>query len=135
VALNVEIKHRRAGIDRLVTSLLEHLSDRPRVLLSSFDWTLLATLRRSRHDLPLAPIGSRRPHALLNAAESLGAATIHCHRRLAFEDFFVAARTGGWYVLVYTINDPSLARSILDRGAAGIFTDRPGAMLASLGLR
>jgi glycerophosphoryl diester phosphodiesterase len=130
--LNLEIKHRRAGVERLAERLLGALGERPRVLVSSFDRAQLSTLRRLRPDLPLAPIGRERPHELLRAAESLGAATVHCHRRLAFADFVSAARAGGWPVLVYTINEPALAASLFERGVAGVFTDRPGDLLAAL---
>ncbi len=133
--INLELKRDRADDALLIERLLATVCDRPRLLVSSFDWDLLARLRRERPNLPRAPIGSRRAHELLRAAEELDATTIHCHRRLAFDDFLSATRAGGWPVLVYTINDPTLASSIFDRGASGIFTDRPGGMLLDLGLR
>ena len=132
VPLNIEIKHRRAGRERLRDRLLEAIEERPRVLLSSFDWDLLSVIRRVRPEALLAPIGDRRPHDLLRAAESLRAATIHCHRRLAFGDFIAAARAGGWPVLVYTIDDPAFAAKLFERGVAGVFSDRPGQMIAAL---
>ena len=132
--LNLELKHRRAGIERWCEHLPEALGERPRLLISSFDQELLEALRHKHPGLPLAPIGSRQPHDLLRAAEALDAASIHCHRRLAFADFITAAQTGGWPVLVYTINDPRLARSLFERGVAGVFTDAPGELLSALDL-
>lgn len=134
VALNVELKRRRADPDRLCESLLSTLGDRSRVLISSFDWELLEVVRRSRPDADLAPVGRSGPHELLRAAESLEAATVHCHRRLAFDDFVSATRAGGWPVLVYTINDAELAGTLFDRGVAGVFTDRPGELMRTMDL-
>ena len=130
--LNVEIKHSQADTERLCERLLAVLGDRPRVLFSSFDWDLLAALEAHHPAAAIAPIGSRRPHEVLRAAESLDAATVHCHRRLAFGDFIAAARVSGWPVLVYTVNDAGLAAALFERGAAGVFTDRPGALRAEL---
>ncbi len=132
--LNIELKHRSAGVERWCERLPGVLGERPHILVSSFDWGLLEALRRDRPGWHLAPIGSRRPHQLLRAAETLDAASVHCHRRLAFADFISAAGAGDWPVLVYTINDPRLARSLFDRGAAGVFTDAPGELLSALGL-
>jgi glycerophosphoryl diester phosphodiesterase len=36
-------------------------------------------------------------------------------------------------VLLYTVNDPTRARELLDAGASAIFTDVPDAILAALG--
>ena len=132
--LNLELKRRRADAALWPDRLLEELGARPRVLVSSFDWELLASIRRDAPDMPLAPIGARKPHDLLRAAERLGAATVHCHRRLAFGDFFTAAGSSGWPVIVYTVNDARTARDLFARGAAGVFTDFPGALLEELDL-
>lgn len=134
IPLNLELKHRRAGVERWCERLPGVLGERPHLLISSFDWELLEALRHDRPGLHLAPIGSRRPHKLLRAAETLGAASVHCHRRLAFADFISAAGASDWPVLVYTVNDPHLARSLFERGAAGVFTDAPGELLSVLDL-
>lgn len=132
IPVNIELKRAKAEIDSMVAATVESLADRSRVIVSSFDRDLLASLRRARPTSQIAPIGSRRPHDLLRAATRLGATAVHCHRRVAFGDFVSAAETEGWPVLVYTINDPAQARQLFDRGVAGIFTDRPGAIREEL---
>lgn len=132
--LNLELKRRRADAALWPDRLLEELDGRQRVLVSSFDWELLASLRRDAPEILLAPIGSRKPHDLLRAAERLAAASVHCHRRLAFGDLFTAAGASGWPVIVYTVNDARTARGLFALGAAGVFTDFPGALLEELDL-
>lgn len=133
VPLNLELKRRGADLGRWVESLASVVGERQNLLLSSFDWDLLEVVRRALPERPVAPIGSRQPHALLQAAERLEAWSVHCHRRLAFDDFLSAARTSRWPVLVYTVNDVALGRSLVERGVSGLFTDAPGRMLAALG--
>lgn len=132
--LDLELKRRDADLDTWTDRLLPLIADRRRTLISSFDWELLASIREAGPGTHLAPIGSRRPHDLLRAAENLDAATVHCHRRLAFDDFFRAAGASGWPALVYTINDARTARDLFARGAAGVFTDFPGRLLEELDL-
>lgn len=134
VPLNLELKRRRADRRRWCESLLPLLADRPLVLVSSFDHALLATLRAAAPKLPLAPIGSRRPHELLRAAESLDAASLHCHRRLAFSDLIAAAGLHDWPVLVYTVNEAAFATELFARGVSGVFTDKPGELRTALDL-
>ena len=132
VPLNLELKRRRADTSIWLESLLPAITARPRTLVSSFDHALLRAIRVAEPGRQLAPIASRGPHELLRAAEEIGAATVHCHRRVAFGDFVTAAATSGWPVLVYTINDAGAARDLFGRGVAGVFTDRPGELRAEL---
>lgn len=133
VPLNLELKCRRADPDVWAECLAVSLGKRGNLLISSFDWDLLESVRRAMPERAVAPIGSRQPHALLRAAERLDAWSVHCHRRLAFTDFIAAASASRWPVLVYTVNDVALGLDLVDRGAAGLFTDAPGRMLTALG--
>lgn len=134
VPLNLELKRETADPGRWADVLSETLGGRGNVLLSSFDWALLEEVRRAFPGTPVSPIGSRKPHDLLRAAERLDAWGVHCHRRLAFSDFVDAASASRWPVLVYTVNEAASARQLFERGVAGVFTDAPGRMLAELGL-
>jgi len=133
VPLNLELKRRRADIGRWTEVLGDGVAGRENLLLSSFDWELLESVRRAMPGRPVAPIGSRQPHALLRAAERLDAWSVHCHRRLAFDDFISAAGASRRPVLVYTVNDIELGRELIERGVAGLFTDSPGRLLGALG--
>jgi glycerophosphoryl diester phosphodiesterase len=133
VPLNLELKRRRADPARLVERLAVTVSGRPRLLVSSFDWPLLETVRRALPDVPLAPIGGRHadPAALVDAAAALDAWSVHCRRSLATARLVAAA--GGRPVLAYTVNEPAAARRLFDRGVRGVFTDFPGRLRAGLG--
>lgn len=47
--------------------------------------------------------------------------------------FFAAARSRGLHVDVWTVNDAEQMRTLVDRGVAGIITDRPDLLLEVLG--
>jgi glycerophosphoryl diester phosphodiesterase len=127
--LNLELKRRRASRERLSAALLPAIAasgGRERLLVSSFDWPLLALLRARAADLPLAPLAESDPKALLAAGRELAAASLHCHRGLATRTLVAAARRDGRPLLAYTVDEPKVARRLFAVGVAGVFTDRPG---------
>jgi glycerophosphoryl diester phosphodiesterase len=131
VALNLEIKSRLHAVDDLLTALEPVFEQQRPVLVSSFDWGLLAELRRRRKDLPIAPIARFRADELLEIGERLEAFSIHAHRDLAPELLGQAAPRRR-PVLVYTVNDHEEARRLVFSGATGVFTDSPGPIASAL---
>lgn len=132
--LDLELKRRSAEPVAFAEALAGVLAGRPNLLLSSFDWGLLAEVERRLPGCPLAPLGDRAPRSLLAAARELGAAAVHCHRRIARGPLIEGAAAAGLPVLVYTVNQPSVARRLLERGVAGLFTDFPGRLRRRLAL-
>lgn len=132
--LNLELKRRRAAPEALLARLAAVLGGRGRVLLSSFDRELLAAAGERLSRFPRAPIGRRDGEELLAAGEALGACSLHCHRRLASAELARRAAAAGRPLLAYTVNRPATARELFARGVAGIFSDRPGRLLAALGI-
>jgi len=132
--LNLELKRRHAPVDRLASRLARAVSRDGRVLVSSFDWTLLEAVRREAPTLALAPLGGSTadPAELAETAATLSAWSIHCRDSLADEALLSAASDAGRPVLVYTINEPDAARRLFDRGVAGVFTDFPGRLRRQL---
>ncbi len=129
--LNVELKRRHARPQAFAERLAVALSDRPRILLSSFDWRLLEAARAVLPDRPVAPLGNESGPDLLEAAARLDAWSVNCHHDLADHELIEGANRP---VLVYTVNDHDQARALFDRGVAGVFTDIPGALRRELGL-
>lgn len=124
--LNLELKRRRADPTVLAASLAEAVAGRDRLLISSFDWPLLAEVRRQLPQIPLAPIGGRSadPRALVATAIRLDAWSVHCHQRLVEHELVASA--AGLPVLAYTVNDLAEAQGLFALGVAGVFSDFPG---------
>jgi glycerophosphoryl diester phosphodiesterase len=132
VPLNLEVKCRLAAPETLLDALEPLLDRRGDLLVSSFSWDLLAALRRRRPGQPVAPLARRHAAVLLAAGERLGAFSLHCRDTLAGRELVRAATAAGRPLLAYTVNEAGRARTLLDRGVAGLFTDRPGALRAQL---
>ena len=141
--LNLELKRydRRVGPARMVDALAAALRGRRQILVSSFDWPLLAAVRRRMPRTPLALLAGRRAEwpEVVERARRLDAFSIHLHRHLA-----ASLGRGGELdrpdaeerpLLAYTVNRLAEARGLLDRGLAGLITDRPGEMRRGLARR
>jgi glycerophosphoryl diester phosphodiesterase len=130
--LNLELKRRLAAADDLIQSLASTTGHRGQLLVSSFDWPLLAAVRRALPHLPLAPLTSRDPTALIDTARELEAFSVHCHHRVIDSTAIRRASEQDLPTLVFTVNRPAEARSLLAIGASGLFTDTPGALRTAL---
>lgn len=124
--LNLELKRYGADREALVSALDREIAGREQLLLSSFDWDLLALVRQRLPGRPVAPIAKEAADALLDAARELEAYSVHCDWRMARHNLVHQARAAGRPTLVYTVNQPDLARRLLARGVSGLFSDHPG---------
>ncbi|MCZ6726958.1 MAG: glycerophosphodiester phosphodiesterase [Acidobacteria bacterium] len=124
--LNLELKRRLADPAVLAARLAEAVASRDQLLISSFDWLLLAEVRRWLPKLPLAPLGGRsaNPRELIATAVLLDAWSVHCSRTLVDHELMelAAARP----VLTYTVNELAEAQELFALGVAGVFSDFPG---------
>jgi glycerophosphoryl diester phosphodiesterase len=104
--------------------------------LISFSTAVVAAAKRELPDRPaywvaeLHPDRADRPRTveeLVAVAKSCGADGLDLSADTAITAEFVrAANAAGLPVYVWTVNDPVLARRMIDAGVAGIATDRPG---------
>jgi glycerophosphoryl diester phosphodiesterase len=100
-----------------------------RVLLSSFDPTLLTPLRRTR--LPYALITAGHADQSLQRAIALGCAAWHPWHRFATPRRIQAAHQAGLRVHAWTVDRPSRARVLAHLGVDGVFTNHPRRLRAS----
>jgi len=133
--VNVELKRYVASRRRIADAILEQIADRPTILVSSFDWLLLRALAERAARLPVAPLTDRDPGGVLAAADTLGAWSVHVHRRVVDDALIAAARRAGRPVLVYTVDDGVAARRLFGQGVSGVFANDPGRLLRALGER
>jgi len=129
--VNVELKSAGLGDPRLaaaVARLVTALRAEERVLVSSFDYTLLAAFRLLS---PRVPVG------LLFAADqrwalrdrlgaALGPVAVHPERILATDERLAAWRRRGLAVNVWTVDDPAEVARLARAGAAAIISNVPG---------
>jgi glycerophosphoryl diester phosphodiesterase len=128
--VNVELKSR--GGDLRLASAAARVVARAgaggRVLVSSFDWSLLVAFRIAA---PAVPVGLLfdGDHAwrlrLAGAIRLMGPSAVHPERRLLTPARARAWGERGLAVNVWTVDDPGEARGLAALGAAGIITNVP----------
>jgi glycerophosphoryl diester phosphodiesterase len=128
--VNVEIKDLRDSpghrhVVRGVVSLIDTLSLRDHVVVSSFNHEYLEEARRLDPLLRLGVLTSRRLREPWRILQRLGAFSYHpAVSALAPGEARAIAREG-FHVLVWTVNDVPTCLRLMDEEVRGIFTDFP----------
>jgi glycerophosphoryl diester phosphodiesterase len=122
VGINVELKGAGTG-ERLAEFLTGQ--QRPDVLVSSFNRPELSAFRNRCPQANVAPLFSRWHPGIWEIAARFRAWSVNLNTRLATRRRIEDAQNRGYRVLVYTVNDLDLARSLVDAGVHGVFTDHP----------
>lgn len=124
--LNLEVKEPRAGL-----AILELLRSFPHAdaVISSFDYGVLARLRRAAPELPLAMLQESGDwHRGVARAEALRAAAFHPHVDLVSRPLLAVCRRLQLPVFAWTVDAPARARALARMGAAGLFTNDPAGL-------
>lgn len=137
LAANIELKPdeaQGAATARAVLAVLrtEWPCTRPRPLLSSFDWSALATLLAEDAAWPRGLL-IRNPHQpdWHAWATRVGAAAVHCGARGLDYAGVETLQAAGLPIAVYTVNDARRGQSLWKWGVSAIFTDDPPRLLAT----
>jgi len=129
LAANVEIKcdpgDATVAADVLVRLLEKEWHAASPPLISSFHHEALFAVHERSRSLPIGVLVKTLQEDWRGAMDRLNAATLHVGDRNLSEADLVYAVSEGCEVGVYTINTGARARTVLDWGAAGVFTDRP----------
>ncbi len=138
IPFNVDIKQPGRDIAERVVALIRRLGATERVVLASFHFRTLLTVRRLGYEgrtgmaqpevaaLRLSP--ERAFRALPYTGQMVQIPTEAGPIRLATPGFIAKCHRLGLHVDFWTINDPDQARKLLALGADGIMTDDPAAI-------
>jgi glycerophosphoryl diester phosphodiesterase len=137
--LNLELKAttQPQGLIAGMARLLRHAAVRARVLVSSFDASLLARLRQAQPDVALALLCRARtpwPSALTRAVR-LGCTAFHPHVSVVTPTLITRTRAAGLRLHVWTVDEPRTARRLAQWGVQGLFTNTPDRIRKALGVR
>ena len=127
--LNIEVKANAAA-----EAVLREVSMRPSLhwAISSFDWDVLRFIRREDDRAELQPLTIGATDAALACAVEVGAHQLNLYNAAVDEDivaFLRECKLGAW---VWTVNDPARAADLVRWNVAGICTDDPARLQASL---
>jgi len=102
-------------------------------LLSSFAYESLLEARELAPELPLGLLLEDDPADWRDQAARVGAVSVNCWDKKLTEGWARAIKGAGYGLLVYTVNDVTLANRLLGWGVDAVFTDAPARLLAGIG--
>jgi glycerophosphoryl diester phosphodiesterase len=121
--LNLEIK---AASPEKVVDFIHRSGISDRVIVSSFDHTLLGKMRQLDSGLPIGLLIDREPwKKAFQQAARLGAVSLNAPSKRATEDLMAQAHQKGLKVYLYTVNDPVEMIRLVGMGVDGLFTNYP----------
>jgi len=128
VMLNIELKGTQTAIPTIALldtyfSKGEWTSDK--ILISSFNWDELRTLRKQDALLPIAILTEDDPLDAIPIGLELGAVALNpAHTSLTLENVS-KIKKAGFKLYPWTVNDPDAIAKIIALGVDGIITDFP----------
>jgi len=122
------------GIEIKILFTLSHYERLDRTILSSFDYRCLGRVRELAPEATVGLIfGAGVQDDPFQAAQRLGADSIHVQKELASRHFFERAWQDGLDVYVWTVNDCSEIERFVSMGVQGLISDFPNRLRKLLG--
>ena len=125
---NVEIKpsagHEAETGRKVAREARELWSGKSQPLLSSFSIAALEAAREAAPELPRGLLVVAPPGDWPALLARLGCVSLHCSRRYFTPRLLDEANAAGVPLLLYTVNDPEDAATLLKQGVTALFTDR-----------
>ena len=134
IAVNIEIKHEsvtnevEGGIVDKTLALVKAAGMENEVIFSSFDYRVMEHLNILAPNIPKALLyeseqsGDLLPSQLV---EKYAVDAFNCSYRLLSEEWIEDLNSNNIPFFIYTVNDESLMKQIIEAGAKGIFSDKP----------
>jgi glycerophosphoryl diester phosphodiesterase len=102
--------------------------DRGGLLISSFSRAALARARDVAPERPRGLLVWDRVATMIEDAAALDCVSIHCAHQHLTAAMARAVKQAGYTLVVYTVNDPVLARQLIEWGVDTIITDDSGTL-------
>lgn len=97
----------------------------PKPLISSFDWTLLQSIRASLPEYPVGYLSGYCTEEMIDEIAALHNAALHCDHEGLSSEILDYAKAKNVPILAYTVNDPVEASRLLKQGVFALFSDDP----------
>ena len=125
--VNLELKrtHRATALIQRLIQCLRWTRSLRRVLVSSFDPSLLARLHATQPRIAKALLCRQDPKQAVRQAIALGCVALHPHKSLVSPALVVQAHAAGLRVSVWLVDRLDEARRLLRMGVDGLFTNVP----------
>lgn len=127
--INIEIKdiHDSFSDNEVVSEILKEINDsgtHELILLSSFRHEYLPLCKKMQPVIPTAALVEKKhPKNLIKYLKSLNVDAYHFNDKLVDKKTVDILRDAGFYVNIYTVNNPARRQQLFDMGINGVFTD------------
>lgn len=134
ILLNIEIKPESvtdsadAGIEHRVCELVELYEMQEQVLISSFDYRVLKRVKNINPVIKTGLLYNRKKSGELSPVDLVQiyrTFSFHCNRWQIRKKWIMDLGEMGVPVYVYTVNGRRSMKSLIKKGVAGIFSDKP----------
>ncbi len=136
LTINVEIKsnsRKTTGCEQVVADKIRHFGLQSSVIVSSFDPLVLRRFRRIMPDVPIGFLYDRdTPRWLHPLMFGLKHEARHPHYTMIDTDFMTWAKTRGYRVNTWTVNEVEQARKLREMGVDILISDHPGVIRKAL---
>lgn len=131
---NLEIKPSGCDPVRLCQEVAKEL-DRAKklpILLSSFDDSAVAEIRRLLPDMPCGWLLETLPDNWHDGYSQLGASALHIDHKALDPEKAAEIVAANVPLVCYTVNDPARAKELFGWGVTSVITDDPAKMIAAI---
>ncbi len=134
IAVNIEIKteavsdNARGGVVDKSVQLVREAGVEAEVIFSSFDYRVMEHLEELAPEIPKAILYEKSQSGELTPSELVKKYKVdafNCSHRQLSEAWVNDLRANDIPFFIYTVNDEQLMKSIIEKGATGIFSDKP----------
>ncbi len=127
--INLEIKdlHNYFNDEEVVSIILNEINNfdvENLILLSSFRHAYLQLCKQKLPNIPTAAlVANKHPDSLLEYLKSLEVDAYHFNDKLVDYTTIKKLRDAGFYLNIYSVNDPIRAKELFDMGVNGVFNN------------
>ena len=127
--INIEIKdlHNSISDKEVISIILDEIKDSKTqefILISSFRHEYLSLSKELNPNLPTAAlVYEKHPKNLIEYLKSLNADAYHFNNKLVDAKTIKKLKEAGYFVNIYTVNDPIRRQQLFDMGVNGVFSD------------
>ncbi|TWT29481.1 Glycerophosphoryl diester phosphodiesterase [Blastopirellula retiformator] len=125
------IEHKQGDADTLI-QLLKERDWTDKLVVQSFDWDFVARCAELEPSLAIAALGSDKLTAERIAPIVDKVEVIAWNYKFVDKAAADMVHKQGKKLFVYTVNDPQMAKQLVELGVDGIITDRPGEIGAAI---
>lgn len=134
IAVNIEIKseavtdYANGGIVDKVLQLVKKFEVEDQVIVSSFDYRVMEQLEKLNPEVPKAILYEKSQSGDLTPFDLVSKYKVdafNCSHRELSDEWIEELNSNQIPFFIYTVNEESLMKEVIQKGAKGIFSDKP----------